>query len=77
NGPLLIKIAQLRAEKAELLGYENHAAYILEYNMARTPQNVEDFLVRVWEPGLAQAKTERDEMQALIGDEFTFAGHDW
>ena len=77
NGPLLIKIAQLRAEKAELLGYENHAAYILEYNMARTPQNVEDFLVRVWEPGLAQAKAERDEMQALIGDEFTFAGHDW
>lgn len=77
NGPLLIKIAQLRAEKAELLGYENHAAYILEYNMARTPQTVEDFLVRVWEPGLAQAKTERDEMQALIGDEFTFAGHDW
>lgn len=77
NGPLLIKIAQLRAEKAELLGYDNHAAYILEYNMARTPQNVEDFLVRVWEPGLAQAKTERDEMQALIGDEFTFAGHDW
>jgi peptidyl-dipeptidase Dcp len=77
NGPLLIKVAQLRAEKAELLGYENHAAYILEYNMARTPQTVEDFLVRVWEPGLAQAKTERDEMQALIGDEFTFAGHDW
>ena len=77
NGPLLIKIAQLRAEKAELLGYENHAAYILEYNMARTPQTVEDFLVRVWVPGLAQAKTERDEMQALIGDEFTFAGHDW
>ena len=77
NGPLLIKIAQLRAEKAELLGYENHAAYILEYNMARTPQTVEDFLVRVWEPGLAQAKAERDEMQALIGDAFTFAGHDW
>ena len=77
NGPLAIKIAQLRAEKAELLGYASHADYILEYNMARTPQTVEDFLVRVWEPGLAQAKAERDEMQALIGDEFTFAGHDW
>jgi len=77
NGPLLIKIAQLRAEKAELLGYATHADYILEYNMARTPQTVEDFLVRVWEPGLAQAKIERDEMQALIGDDFTFEGHDW
>ena len=77
NGPIAIELAQLRAERAELLGYASHADYILEYNMARTPQTVEDFLVRVWEPGLAQAKTERDEMQALIGDEFTFAGHDW
>lgn len=77
NGPVAIKLAQLRAERAELLGYPNHAAYTLEYNMARTPETVENFLVRVWEPGLAQAKTERDEMQAMIGDEFTFAGHDW
>ena len=77
NGPLAIELAQLRAERAELLGYASHADYVLEYNMTRTPQTVEDFLVRVWEPGLAQAKQERDEMQALIGDEFTFAGHDW
>lgn len=77
NGPLAIELAQLRAERAELLGYASHADYVLEYNMARTPQTVEDFLVRVWEPGLAQAKQERDEMRALIGDEFTFAGHDW
>lgn len=77
NGPIAIKLAQLRAERAELLGYETHAHYTLEYNMARTPQTVEDFLVRVWEPGLAQAKAERAEMQAMIGDEFTFAGHDW
>ncbi len=77
NGPIAIKLAQLRAERAELLGYASHADYILEYNMARTPQTVEDFLVRVWEPGLAQAKAERAEMQAMIGDAFTFAGHDW
>lgn len=77
NGPIAIKLAQLRAERAELLGYASHADYILEYNMARDPQTVEEFLVRVWEPGLAQAKAERAEMQAMIGDEFTFAGHDW
>lgn len=77
NGPIAIKLAQLRAERAELLGYPSHAAYTLEYNMARTPQTVEDFLVRVWEPGLAQAKAERDTMQAMISDAFTFAGHDW
>ncbi len=77
NGPIAIKLAQLRAERAELLGYRTHAEYILEYNMARTPETVENFLVRVWEPGLAQAKSERAEMQAMIGDDFTFAGHDW
>jgi len=77
NGPIAIKLAQLRAKRAELLGYRTHAEYILEYNMAKTPETVEQFLVRVWQPGLAQAKQERDTMQAMIGDEFTFAGHDW
>ncbi len=77
NGPIAIKLAQLRAERAELLGYSSHADYILEYNMAKTPETVENFLVRVWTPGLAQAKAERDEMQAMIGDAFTLAGHDW
>ncbi|MEM1035438.1 MAG: M3 family metallopeptidase [Pseudomonadota bacterium] len=77
NNALGLKIAQLRAKRAELLGYPNHAAYILEYNMARDPETVENFLVRVWEPGLEQAKQERAEMQALIGDEFTFEGQDW
>ncbi|MEM6817288.1 MAG: M3 family metallopeptidase [Pseudomonadota bacterium] len=77
NGPIAIKVAQLRAKRAALLGYESHAHYILEYNMARTPKGAEDFLLRVWEPGLARAKEERADMQAMIGDAFTFAGHDW
>ena len=77
NGPLAIKIAQLRAERAALLGYKSHADYILEYNMARTPKGAEDFLLRVWKPGLAQAKQERADMQEMIGDAFEFAGHDW
>ncbi|MEJ2255895.1 MAG: M3 family metallopeptidase [Woeseiaceae bacterium] len=77
NGPLAIKIAQLRAKRAELMGYPSHAHYILEHNMARTPQGAEDFLLRVWRPGLEQARQERADMQAMIGDEFTFAGHDW
>jgi peptidyl-dipeptidase Dcp len=77
NGPLAIKIAQLRAKRAELMGYDSHAHYILEYNMARTPRGAEDFLLRVWRPGLEQAKKEREDMQAMVGDGFTFAGHDW
>ena len=77
NGPLAIRIAQLRARSAELMGYESHAHYQLETRMARTPQSAEEFLLKVWRPGLEQAKKEREDMQALIGDEFEFAGHDW
>ncbi len=77
NGPYAIKIATLRAKRAELMGYESHAHYQLETRMAKTPQGAEDFLLRVWRPGLERAKEERADMQAMIGDEFTFAGHDW
>jgi peptidyl-dipeptidase Dcp len=77
NGPLAIKIAQLRAKRAELMGYKSHAHYILEYNMAKTPKGAEDFLLRVWRPGLEQAKQERADMQAMMGEELTFAAHDW
>lgn len=77
NGPLAIRVAQLRARRAELLGYESHAHYTLETRMAKTPQGAEDFLLRVWRPGLEQAIKERADMQEMIGDEFTFEGHDW
>ncbi len=77
NGPLAIQVAQLRAKRAELMGYESHAHYQLEQRMAKTPAGAEDFLLRVWRPGLARAKEELADMQAMVGDEFTMAGHDW
>ena len=76
NGPIAVKIAQLRAERAALMGYDSHAHYILEYNMAKTPQGAEDFLLRVWRPALAQAKQERADMQAMMGDT-KFEAWDW
>ncbi len=77
NGPLAIKVAQLRAQRAELLGYASHAHYQLEMRMAKAPVAAEDFLLRVWRPGLARAKTELADMQAMVADEFKIAGHDW
>lgn len=77
NGPLAIRIAQLRAKRAELMGYESHAHFQLETRMAKTPVGAEDFLLRVWRPGLARAKEELADMQEMIGDEFEFDGHDW
>jgi peptidyl-dipeptidase Dcp len=77
NGPLAIQVAQLRAKSAELKGYESHAHFQLEQRMAKTPAGAEDFLLRVWRPGLARAKEELADMQTMVGDEFTMAGHDW
>ena len=77
NGPLIVEIAQLRAQRAELLGYDSHAHYILETRMAKTPKGAEDFLLRVWRPGLEQARKERADMQAMTPEGETFAAHDW
>ena len=80
NGPLAIKIAQLRAERAELMGYKSHAHYQLETRMAKTPEGAEEFLLRVWRPGLERMREELADIQALInadGDDFTAEGHDW
>ncbi|MBU1286815.1 MAG: M3 family metallopeptidase [Alphaproteobacteria bacterium] len=77
NGPILIRIAELRAKRAELMGYASHAAYQLEPRMAKTPAQAEAFLVRVLAPALERAKEERADMQALIGDDFQLEGYDW
>ncbi len=75
NGALAIKIAQLRAKRAELMGYQSHAHFVLENRMARTPQAALDFLARVLEPGLARAAEEKADMDKLAG--FAIEGHDW
>ena len=80
NRELVLNIARLRAERAALLGYKNHSHYQLETRMAKTPENAKSFLLRVWEPGLARAREEKTEMQAIIdreGNDFQLAGHDW
>jgi peptidyl-dipeptidase Dcp len=63
------KIAALRLERAKLLGYPNHAAYVLEMNMAKTPDRVNDFLAQLWTPTLAKAKQEAADLQALADRE--------
>lgn len=44
NEALVLEIAKLRYQRAQLLGYESHAQYILEERMAETPKTVIDFL---------------------------------
>jgi len=80
NKDILKKVAALRVQRANLLGYETHAAYILEENMAKNAQNVYDLLDKLWAPALKVAKNEVEEMQAIIdaeGNNFKLHPWDW
>jgi len=80
NNEILIEMANLRRQKANLLGYTSHADYVLEESMAKNPQNVQQLLDQLWTPALAKAKQERDEMQAMIaaeGKDFELEPWDW
>jgi peptidyl-dipeptidase Dcp len=80
NKDTIRQIANLRSEKARLLGYPNHAAFVVETNMAQTPKAVDDFLLKLWTPALARAKNEVADMQAIIdreGGKFKLAPWDW
>lgn len=80
NKEILSEMAALRVERAELLGYETHAHYVLEENMAKRPANVYQLLNEVWEPALTRAKREVVEMQKLVDAEnggFELASWDW
>ena len=80
NKEIIKKIVKLRDQRAKLLGFKNHAAYIIDINMAKTPEAVYDFLIGLWKPALAMAKQDVKEMQAIIdreGGNFKLASWDW
>ncbi len=80
NKEIIKKIVKLRDDKAKLLGFNNFAEYQIDINMAKTPQAVYDFLLKIWEPALKMAKQDVKEMQAIIdkeGGKFKLASWDW
>lgn len=82
---LIAQIVKLRAERAALLGYPTHAAYILEDETAGTPDAVNKMLGQLAPPALANAKKEAAAMQQLIDAQarangtqpFPLAAWDW
>lgn len=80
NKAVLVKILSLRHEKAKLLGYGNHAEYMLERNMSKKPQSVYNLLHKLWKPALAMAKKEARILQEFIdkeGKTFKLKPWDW
>jgi peptidyl-dipeptidase Dcp len=80
NKQILSRMAALRAERADLMGYPTHAHFVLSDNMAATPNRVLNFLTEVWIPALEVSKQERADMQAMMnseGIEGELEGWDW
>jgi peptidyl-dipeptidase Dcp len=67
-------IAELRAEKAKLLGYDSYAAWKLEDQMAKTPATVMNFLDKLVPAETARARTEASDIQKVIDADQAKAG---
>lgn len=64
NREIVLEIAQLRYERARLLGYESHAHFVLEERMAESPATVKNFLAELLEKAMPAALRERSELLA-------------
>jgi len=65
NEAIVLELVKLRQQRAQLLGYENHAQYVLEERMAKSPAKVKDFLNYLLQKALPAAKREFEELSAF------------
>ncbi len=80
NTDEVTRIARLRAERAQLLGYANHAKYVLEDETALTPDAVNKMMAGLAPPAVANARREAADMQKVIDKEkggFQLQAWDW
>ncbi len=80
NREILVKVAKLRAEQAQLLGYPDYAAYVLEDQTAKTTAAVNDMLGKLAPAAVANARREAADLQAMIdaeGGGFKLEPWDW
>jgi peptidyl-dipeptidase Dcp len=74
------RLAQLRAQRAKLLGFATHAAYVLDDQMAKTPDHALKLLTDMVPAATAKAGREAARMQQLIDSEkgpFKLGAPDW
>ncbi len=80
NKEVIKKLALLRAQKAELLGYKTYADYVLEERMQKTPQQVYTLLEGLLEYSIPAAKKDVAELQKLLVKDYpgaTLEAWDW
>jgi len=81
NKSIVAEMAQLRCEKAELLGYDSYAEYVTSDEMAGSAKAVYELLEGIWNPALEKAKQELARMEAIFareeGKDAKFEAWDW
>lgn len=80
NRPLVKRLAELRADKAALLGYNTWADYVLETSMAKTPDAAQKLLRDLVPAVVSNVDAEKAAIQAMIeaeGGDFTVQPWDW
>lgn len=65
NRQLSVDLVNLRRERAQILGYDSYADYVLEANMAQTPEKVYELLLPLKDAAIAKSHTERDTLEAF------------
>lgn len=69
NNGIIAEILKLRAVRAKLLGYETHAHWRLEPQMAKTPEAAMELMMKVWPKAVARVREEVADMQKIADEE--------
>lgn len=69
NTGIVSTVLKLRAERARMLGYPTHAAYVLDDETAKTPEAVNSMLAQLAPAAVANARKEAADLQAMIDQE--------
>ncbi len=77
---IIVNLAQLRAQKAKIMGYPDYAAYVMVDQMAKNPEAAKKLLTDLAPAATGKARAEAAEIQALIDAQkggFTLGAQDW
>ena len=77
NRALVLEITHLRAQRARLLGFSNHAAYVTADETAKTPEAVAAMLGRLAPVAARNARSEQDDLQPQVADGAPITAADW
>ncbi len=75
NSDIVLEITRLRAERAALLGFDSHAAWVTADETAKNPENVAAMLNRLAAPAARNALEEQKDLEAQAGS--PIEAHDW